>query len=257
MKELEIKKLPELPFNVVEALNQLRINLSFCGSNIKSVMVTSSVPNEGKSFITMQLWKMMAEVGAPTILIDCDLRNSEMRRKYGVSNLGKEKLIGAPYYLAGQVDMQDVIYKTNVPNGYMIPVTSAIANPTILLESPRFAQMMDYCRKNFAYVLVDTPPLGSVADALNIAQYCDGSILVVRSGDTSRKIVDNSVQMLKRTESPLLGLVLNRVDVESRSNPYYRRYYGSDYSYKNGYRYGGYGYGRSRSHDKKTNNGGK
>ena len=64
MKELEIKKLPELPFNVVEALNQLRINLSFCGSNIKSVMVTSSVPNEGKSFITMQLWKMMAEVGA-------------------------------------------------------------------------------------------------------------------------------------------------------------------------------------------------
>lgn len=117
--------------------------------------------------------------------------------------------------------------------------------------------MMDYCRKNFAYVLVDTPPLGSVADALNIAQYCDGSILVVRSGDTSRKIVDNSVQMLKRTESPLLGLVLNRVDVESRSNPYYRRYYGSDYSYKNGYRYGGYGYGRSRSHDKKTNNGGK
>lgn len=115
MKELEIKKLPELPFNVVEALNQLRINLSFCGSNIKSVMVTSSVPNEGKSFITMQLWKMMAEVGAPTVLIDCDLRNSEMRRKYGVSNLGKEKLIGAPYYLAGQVDMQDVIYKTNVP----------------------------------------------------------------------------------------------------------------------------------------------
>ena len=148
-----------------------------------------------------------------------------MRRKYGVSNLGKEKLIGAPYYLAGQVDMQDVIYKTNVPNGYMIPVTSAIANPTILLESPRFAQMMDYCRKNFAYVLVDTPPLGSVADALNIARYCDGSVLVVRSGDTSRKIVDNSVQMLKRTESPLLGLVLNRVDVESRSSPYYRRYY--------------------------------
>lgn len=250
MKELEIRNLPELPFNVTEALNQLRINLSFCGSQVKTVMVTSSVPNEGKSFIAMQLWKMMAEVGAPTVLIDCDLRNSEMRRKYGVSNLGKEKLIGAPYYLAGQVDMQDVIYKTNVPNGYMIPVTSAIANPTILLESPRFAQMMDYCRKNFAYVLVDTPPLGSVADALNIAQYCDGSILVVRSGDTSRKIVDNSVQMLKRTESPLLGLVLNRVDVESRSSAYYHRYYRGGYYYENGYRYGGSRYGRGASHEK-------
>ena len=58
MKELEIKKLPELPFNVVEALNQLRINLSFCGSDVKTIMITSSTPNEGKSFVTMQLWRM-------------------------------------------------------------------------------------------------------------------------------------------------------------------------------------------------------
>lgn len=70
MKELEIRNLPELPFNVTEALNQLRINLSFCGSQVKTVMVTSSVPNEGKSFIAMQLWKMMAEVGGSIVLID-------------------------------------------------------------------------------------------------------------------------------------------------------------------------------------------
>lgn len=257
MKELEIKKQPELPFSVAEALNQLRINLGFCGSQVKTIMVTSSVPNEGKSFITMQLWKMMAEVGVPTVLIDCDFRNSEMRRKYGIASTGSEKLIGAPYYLAGQAEMADVIYKTNVPNGYMIPVTSAIANPTILLESQRFTVLLDYCRQNFGYVLIDTPPLGSVADALNIARHCDGSVLVVRSGDTSRKIVDNSVQMLKRAESPLLGIVLNRVDVENRSSAYYHRYYRSGYYYKNGYRYGGYGYGRGHSHDKKTNNGGK
>ena len=65
-----------LPFDVTEALNQLRINLGFCGDQIKTIMVTSSVPNEGKSFVTMQLWKMIAEVGTPAILIDCDLRNS-------------------------------------------------------------------------------------------------------------------------------------------------------------------------------------
>lgn len=259
MRELEIKKIPELPFDVTEALNQLRINLGFCGNQIKTIMVTSSVPNEGKSFITLQLWKMMAEVGVPVLLLDCDFRNSEMRRKYSISSTGNEKLIGAAHYLAGQAEIQDVIYKTNIPNGYMIPVTSAIANPTILLESPNFAKMLEYCEQHFTYILVDTPPLGSVADALNITRHCDGSVLVVRSGDTSRKLVENSVQMLKRTESPLLGVVLNRVDVSNRSSAYYHRYYHSSYYYKNGYRYGshGYGYGRSHSRDKKDDNGGK
>ena len=129
-----------------------------------------------------------------------------MRYKYNIASVDAENLIGAPYYLAERAEMQDVIYKTNIPNGYMVPVTSSIANPTILLESQGFAELLDYCRQNFDYVLVDTPPLGSVADALNIARYCDGSVLVVRSGDTPRKLVENSVQMLKRAESPLLAI---------------------------------------------------
>ncbi|OUP27855.1 CpsD/CapB family tyrosine-protein kinase [Faecalibacterium sp. An192] len=259
MKELEIKKLPELPFDVTEALNQLRINLGFCGEQIKTIMVTSSVPNEGKSFITMQLWKMMAEVGAPVLLIDCDFRKSEMRRKYSISSVNNEKLIGAAHYLAGQAEIEDVIYKTNISNGYMIPVTSAIANPTILLESPNFTKMLEYCEQRFAYVLVDTPPLGSVADALNITRHCDGSVLVIHSGSTPRKVVLDSVQMLKRAESPLLGVVLNRADVNGRSSAYYHRYYHSNYYYKNGYRYGSYGYGSGHGHsrNKKENNGGK
>ena len=242
MKELEIKKLPQLPFDMTEALNQLRINLGFCGDQIKTIMVTSSVPNEGKSFITMQLWKMMAEVGSPVLLIDCDFRNSEMRRKYSIGSANGEKLVGAAHYLAGQADIQDVIYKTNIPNGYMIPVTSAIANPTILLESPNFARMLEYCEQRFACVLVDTP-----------------SVLVIRSGSTPRKVVQDSVQMLKRAESPLLGVVLNRADVSGRSSAYYHRYYHSNYYYKNGYRYGSYGNGSGHGHsrNKKEDNGGK
>ena len=101
----------------------------------------------------------------------------------------------------------------------------------------------------------DTPPLGSVADALNIARHCDGSVLAVRSGDTPRKVVENSVQLLRRAESPLLGIVLNRADVNNRSSAYYHRYYHSNYYYK-GYR-GGYGYGHGSAHDKSNSNGGK
>ena len=77
MKEIEINKLPNLPFDVIEALNQLRINLGFCGDQIKTIMVTSSVPNEGKSFVTLQLWKMIAEVGTPAVLIG--LRPAQLR----------------------------------------------------------------------------------------------------------------------------------------------------------------------------------
>ena len=255
MRELEINKMPELPFNVTEALNQLRINLSFCGDQIKTVMMTSSVPDEGKSFLAVQLWKMMAEVGNPVLLIDCDFRNSEMRRKYGIRSVDQEKLLGAAHYLAGKAEIQDVVYKTNVPNGFMIPVASTIVNPTILLESPNFQKMLEYCSGLFPFILIDTPPLGSVADALNIARHCDGSVLVVRSGDTPRKVVENSVQLLRRAESPLLGIVLNRADVNNRSSAYYHRYYHSSYYYK-GYR-GGYGYGHGSAHDKSNSNGGK
>lgn len=242
MKELVIRNLPELEFEVTEALNQFRVNLGFCGSNIKKIMITSSVPNEGKSFIATQLWKMMAEVGVPTLLIDCDLRNSEMRTKLGLTS--QEKLIGNIHYLAGKAELDDVVYKTNITNGYMIPSVGSVVNPTMLLESDRFKQMLDESAKVFDCIIVDTPPLANVADGLNIATQCDGTVLVVRSDDTPRKMVTNSVNLLKRTSTPLLGIVLNRVDTSGSGSSYYRRYY------RNNYYYDGYG-----SSDKKGKKG--
>ena len=239
MKRLEIGRLPQLPFDMTEALNQLRINLSFCGDSVKTIMVTSSVPNEGKSFLVMQLWKMMAELGTPTLLIDCDLRKSEFRNKYNIRS--SEPITGVAHYLAGKTTLDDAIYQTNVPNGYMIPVNTTVANPSILLENERFGRMIRDSRERFGCVLIDTPPLGNVADGLKIATHCDGTVLVVRSGETPRKLVENSVQLLHRTETPLLGVVLNRADIGSKSNAYYRRYY------RSGYYYNGYGYGPKKN----------
>lgn len=244
MKKLEVRKLPELSFDVSEALNQLRINLSFCGTEVKTIMVTSSVPNEGKSFIAMQLWKMIAELGTPTLLIDCDFRKSELRNKYGFSMPGQAT--GGVHYLAGKASLEDVIYETNIPNGYIIPVAKTVSNPTILLENPRFTEMIESCKKKFGIILVDTPPIGSVADALNIATHCDGTVLVVRSGETPRKVVSDSVQQLRRTEVPLLGIVLNRAEINGKSNMYYYRRY-----YKSGYYKYGYGYGKTEQSQNK------
>lgn len=230
MKKMKIERLPELSFEVSEALNQLRINLGFCGTEVKTIMMTSSVPDEGKSFLTLQLWKMMAELGNSVLLIDCDFRRSQMRTRYGFSFSGT--VTGGAHYLAGRAELEDVIYETNVPGGYLIPVAKTVANPTILLENPRFAEMVKACRQRFDVILIDTPPLGSVADALKIVTHCDGAVMVVRSGQTPRRVVTDSLQLLQRTGRPLLGVVLNRAAVNEKSNLYYRRYYKSGYYYK-------------------------
>lgn len=232
MKQLTINQLPQLPFEVAESINQLRVNLGFCGKEMKTIMMTSSTPDEGKSFVSMNLWHQMANMGTRTLIMDCDLRNSEMRTRYGIG--GRGKVYGIAHYLAGQVEMEDIIYETDISGGCIIPVDTHIANPSILLEGERFGTLMKYCRENFDYVLVDTPPLMNVADSMNIATHCDGTVLVVRSGVTSRRLVENSLQMLQKTSTPLLGTVLNRVDTSRKSYQYYYKRYYNKYGYYGG-----------------------
>ncbi len=228
MPMLNITNMPELSFDVQEAVNQLRINLGFSGENIKTIMVTSTMPNEGKSFVAMSLWRNMASVGNRVLLIDADIRNSEMRERYGL--VSEDGLVGIEHYLSGKVELDGVTYSTDVPNGFIIPVSTNVIDPTILLESDNFKEMLEKCKENCDYIIIDTPPLGSVADALNISKYCDGSLLVLASNSTPRKAVREVITSLKRTDTPLLGVVLNRVDTSRKSSGY--GYY---------YRYGAYG----------------
>lgn len=245
MKEVNLSNLVDLPFSVEESLNQLRVALGYSGENVKTIMITSSLPNEGKSFVALNLWRMMANAGNKVVLIDCDLRNSSFRSKYNLT--GEGDLRGIVHYLAGKADAEDVIYHTNIPNGYIIPVISNVSSPSMLLEGRRFSMLLDACRQVFDYVIIDTPPLGAVADALNIVRQCDGSVLVVRSGEIPRKMVQDSIDMLRRTGKPFFGTVLNRVRVNHNTAGYYYRryyYYGKYYSrYYGGYGYG-YGYGK-------------
>lgn len=235
MKKLMIQKLPVMPFDVEEAINQLRVNLGFCGDQIKTIMITSSIPGEGKSFITINLWRMLAELGKRTILIDGDLRKSEMRTRYEMGSEGG--MTGIAHYLAGKVELEEAIYETNIPNGFMLPLSTSVVNPTILLENPRFSEMLNRCSEMFDYILVDTPPLESVADALRIASHVDGTVMVIRSGVTSRKVVEDAAAKLSRSGTPLLGVVLNRAQVNKNGNYYYHHYY-----------YGSYGKGYHKQH---------
>lgn len=232
MKHLEME-FPELPYAVEEALNRLRINIKFCGKNTKIILVISSTPNEGKSMVSTWLWKKLAEAGLPSVLVDMDLRSSV--RKDTMAYKTEGEVTGVDYYLSGLSEYQDVVYSTNVENGYMIPISTLLENPSTLLEDPRLEELLDRLSQDYRYVIVDAPPLDRVSDGALIASYCDGAIMVVRSGVTSKKLVRQSLQQLERVRCRLLGMVLNRVETKSRA---YSKYYGYGYG-----KYGKYYYG--------------
>lgn len=231
MKSLEVQ-FTDLPYAVEEALNRLRVNIKFCGKNTQKILITSSIPSEGKSFVSMHLWKMLAEAGFKTLFIDLDLRKSQINKRHDIQS--SEELKGLNYYLSGMAEYEDVIYKTNIDNGYMIPCSNMLENPVNLLEDPRFAELLKRLSEEYRYIIIDSPPLINVTDGALIASMCDGAVMVVRSSYTSKKLVKQSLQHLERGNCKLLGVVLNRALTNSRA-------YGMKYGeYKKYYGYGPY-----------------
>lgn len=252
MQELEIKNLVDLPYAVEEAVNRLRINVGFMGSDVKRIMVISTTPNEGKSFITMQLFRQMAKSGSKSLLIDCDLRKSMMVEKYDMELtamiMNRKPTKGTSFCLAdSNVPIDDCIYSIkDMPNGYIMPNIDNVVNPSMLLEQQRFSDLLDYAADTYRYTFLDVPPLDLVADGEQIGSKCDGAILVVRGGITSKNMAKHSAMQLERAGCPLLGVVLNRV--EGSKGGYYYKKYGSYYGKKSKYYYGkeGYYYGKKK-----------
>lgn len=230
MKTILLNNLDKLPYGAEEALNRLRVNVGFCGDRFRKITITSSTPNEGKSFVSTNLWRMLSEAGFRTVLLDADMRKSVMRSRYQIAT-GDKGLLGLVHYLAGQVELEDVLYKTNIDNGFLLPTSYTVSNPAILLQTDRFTSLLNCLAGEFDYVLVDTPPLSNVADGDLIASQCNGALLVVRSGVTPRALISASLKQIERAGCALMGVVLNRV--EAKSNPYYYEY--SKYGYYSDY----------------------
>jgi len=222
---------PELPYSVEEAINRLRINVSFFGSDVRKIMVISSEPNEGKSFVAMSLWRQMALAGEKSILVDADMRKSVMVEKYKIEREDGKELWGLSHYLSDNKKLIDCILSTDMPEGDILPNVNNIINPSMLLESERFASLLDDLAKEYRYVFLDVPPLGLVSDAERIGHLCDGAILTVRCGVTPKGIIRSSVAQLERAGCPLLGVVLNRAGAGKGTyyHKYYGKYYGSKY----------------------------
>lgn len=226
MKQLEIN-ISKLPYALEEAMNRLRVNIKFCGNQTRKLMVTSSVPNEGKSFVSVHLWKMLAEMGMPAVLVDIDLRKSVIEEDYHYIYSGELK--GLDHYLSGLSDEEEIIYHTNIENGDIIPIANHLENPSTLLEDPRMNKLLESLAEKYRYVILDTPPLQSVSDGNLITALSDGVLLVVRGETTSRKLIRNSLHQIEACNGRLLGLVLNQVKMNQHA---YYKYYGQYGEYK-------------------------
>jgi len=222
---------PQLPYAVEEAVNRLRINVSFLGAEVRKIMIVSSEPNEGKSFIAMALWKQMASAGVRSILVDADLRKSVMISKYRIAREDGKELWGTTHFLSDNKKLEDCLLTTEMPYGDLLPNVNNVVNPSMLLESERFSQLLDYLGQQYRYVFVDAPPLGLVSDGERIGHLCDGAILSVRGGVTPKDQIRSSISQLERAGCPLLGIVLNRVGASGGKYYYGKKYYSDRYYY--------------------------
>ena len=230
MKTLTIRQFPPLGYACNEAINTLCTNLSFAGAGVKKIMVTSCHAAEGKTFLTMNVMRMLAKFGRTVALVDADLRRSMISAKYTLQFEESEERQGLSHMLAGMVEEEQVVYRTNIPNAYMVPVGREVSNPLPLLNSPRFGRLLDYLSRQLDYVLVDAPPVGAVIDAAQIAKNCDGTLIVVNYNSVRRQELIEVKGQLEQTGCPILGVALNMVEYDNYlSRKYYYKAYDSRY----------------------------
>ena len=211
-----------------EAVKTLRTNLQFSGKHNKVVLLTSVHSNEGKSDISFNLAVELGKAGKKVLLIDADIRKSVYKSRYNIT----EETQGLSQYLSGQVEQIDqIVCKTNYENLYMILAGPYAPNPTEMLGDEQFGQLLKAARQVFEYVIVDTPPLGTVVDAAVIGQYCDGALMVIESDSTSYRACQKVKGQLERSGCKILGAVLNKVSSKGRGLYYsrYGHYYGNKY----------------------------
>ncbi|WP_200791388.1 CpsD/CapB family tyrosine-protein kinase [Blautia sp. Marseille-P3201T] len=205
-----------------EAIKTLRTNIQFTGKNVKTIMFTSCFPNEGKSDVTFQLCQEIGNMGKRVLLIDADIRRSAYVSRYRI----KQKVNGLSQYLSGQLAKEFLIYQTNFLNVDIIFAGPMAPNPSELLEESAFHELLTEIREYYDYIIIDTPPVGSVIDAAIIAKESDGAVLVIESERVSYKVAQKVKEQMEKTGCKLLGVVLNKVNIEK--NKYYGKY---DYYY--------------------------
>jgi non-specific protein-tyrosine kinase len=212
-----------------EAFRGLRTNLQFAtaGQDVKTILVTSVRPGEGKSTTLLHLGLVLAQAGQRVVLVDADLRRPQLHRLAKVANRA-----GLTDWLVGEPGAQlaPLLQSTEVTSLEILPTGPLPPNPTDVLSLPRMAEIIAHLESMADIVLIDSAPL-AFSDALVLSQYVDGSLLVVESGKTRTKDLAEAAESFRQADKRLIGTILNKVNVGRggyRKYEYYRSYYRDD-----------------------------
>jgi succinoglycan biosynthesis transport protein ExoP len=219
-----------VPHDFGEAFRSLRTSLVFTNGTDgnRMIAVTSSQPLEGKTTTACNLAVALALGGARVMLIDADMRRPGLHRTMGLRND-----VGLSHVLTGQGRIRDAVQRTSDPNLYVMTAGRTPPNPSELLSSARMKHLIANLKTSpFDWVIIDTPPVLAVTDAVIVAPYVAGLVFVVGSEMTRRAHAERAIEMIQSGKPNIIGAVLNRVDL-NRNKYYYSRYYG--YHYKNYY----------------------
>jgi capsular exopolysaccharide synthesis family protein len=205
-----------------EAVHAMRINLELSSANPKVILITSALPDEGKSTTAMLLAASSASSGKRTVLLDCDLRQQSTSEAFR-----NQLKPGLSELLRGTVELADVITKDPATRTYMIPAGSMMPNAADVLMSQQMRDLIAELRGNFDYVVMDTSPLLPVVDALALATVADKVLLIVEWGQTPRGAIFEAFKVLRPEAHRVAGIVLNKVDFTQQQS----------YGHRGGYPY--------------------
>ncbi len=223
-------------FAMTEAHKRLRTNVMFSfadDSQCHVIGVTSAMAHEGKSTTSINLAYDLMKAGKKTLLIDADMRLSRIAHLLEV-----EKAPGLSNMLVGKNNIQNPVQYSNIHDGMEVITCGDIPpNPTELLSSKRFEQMLDAMKQEYEYIIIDLPPVAEVSDALIASKVTDGMVVIVRQDFVDKRLLDDTIHQLNLSGARIIGMVLTCAQFKTKYGKY-------KYNKKSGKRYGYYGYGK-------------
>jgi len=228
---VEIISMQQPKSMVSEAFRGLRTSLLLSQAEHppQVILVTSALPQEGKTTAAANLAVTLAQLGDRTLLVDCDLRKPGVHTALDLPN-GRGSVLGLSSYLAGVSLLRDVIVPhPTVPNLDAIPTGPIPPNPADLLSSHRMADAIEDLRHLYKFIVIDSPPILAATDAVITSALADGVLIVVRSRSTPKEALTRSRELLSSVKGRVLGVVLNRVDSGAPNYYYSYRYYPESY----------------------------
>ena len=210
---------------ISEQIRTIRTNLQFTSADekIMTILITSSIPSEGKSFISSNLATAFAQNNKKVLIVDCDMRKGRVNKIFKISNrIGLSNLLA--YKEDDEENLEDYVFKTKIDNLYVIPRGKVPPNPSELLNSQKTAKLISLLSEIFDYIIFDGPPVNGLSDSLIMSDFVDRTIVVTSLNSAPIELLESTKKMLTNVNAKVAGVIVNKVPRRKSSGKSYYYY---------------------------------